>query len=343
MQQALAGPRGLRARPAGREGAVARPSAHCGRRRRAGPPARASAATREDSAHSLDAEKRDIQQMLNRPYKYGFQTFIDSETFPKGLDEDVVRAISAKKAEPEWMLEFRLKAFRKWLTMEPPAWSDNEHPAIDFQDLSYYSQPKMKEKKASLDEVDPELLRTFDKLGIPLNEQKRLANVAVDAVFDSVSIATTFREELAKAGVIFCSISEAVKEYPDLVKKYLGSVVRGACGGWRAAVAAAGGGGAGWSNPGQRARPAAAGGGGSGAPLAPAHPRSAPLPPAPSLPRPPTPPGARRRQLLRRAQQRGVQRRLVRVCAQGREEPHGAVDLLPHQRVGDGPGARGRW
>jgi hypothetical protein len=185
-----------------------------------------SAATEEGVVSDPVAdEKRDIQQMLNRPYKYGFQTFIESDTFPKGLDEDVVRAISAKKGEPDWMLEFRLRAFRKWLTLEEPRWSDNQHPVIDFQDLSYYSQPKMKEKKASLDEVDPELLKTFDKLGIPLNEQKRLANVAVDAVFDSVSIATTFREELSKAGVIFCSMSEAVKEYPELVKKYLGSVV----------------------------------------------------------------------------------------------------------------------
>jgi DNA-binding Lrp family transcriptional regulator len=173
----------------------------------------------------LSDEKKEISKLLNRPYKYGFKTYIESETFPKGLNEDVVRAISAKKGEPDWMLEFRLKAFRKWLTMEEPAWSDNFYPTIDFQNISYYSEPKMKEKKQSLDEVDPELLRTFDKLGIPLNEQKRLANVAVDAVFDSVSIATTFRGELAKAGVIFCSISEAVKEYPELVRKHMGSVV----------------------------------------------------------------------------------------------------------------------
>jgi hypothetical protein len=188
---------------------------------------RAAAAT--DSAvdeAELSDEKKDIQKLLNRPYKYGFQTIIESDTFPKGLSEDVVRAISAKKKEPEWMLEFRLRAYKKWLTMEEPAWSDNRYPTIDYQDLSYYSEPKVKEKKLSLDEVDPELLRTFDKLGIPLNEQKRLANVAVDAVFDSVSIATTFREELSKAGVIFCSISEAVREYPDLVRKHLGSVVR---------------------------------------------------------------------------------------------------------------------
>lgn len=173
----------------------------------------------------VEAQKRDLQKMLNKPYKYGFQTMIESETFPPGLNEDVVRAISAKKSEPEWMLDFRLRAFRKWLSMSPPEWSDNSYPPIDYQALSYYSEPKKKEQKQSLDEVDPELLETFDKLGIPLNEQKRLANVAVDAVFDSVSIATTFREELSKAGVVFCSISEAVKEYPDLVQKHLGSVV----------------------------------------------------------------------------------------------------------------------
>ena len=175
--------------------------------------------------NAVDQQKRDLQKMLDRPYKYGFQSIIESDTFPPGLDEDVVRAISVKKNEPEWMLDFRLRAFRKWQSMQEPSWSDNQYPPIDFQKLSYYSEPKKKQKKQSLDEVDPELLRTFDKLGIPLNEQKRLSNVAVDAVFDSVSIATTFREELAKAGVIFCSISEAVKEYPDIVKKNLGSVV----------------------------------------------------------------------------------------------------------------------
>lgn len=173
----------------------------------------------------LSDEKKDIQKMLSRPYKYGFKTIIESDVFPKGLNEDVVRAISAKKDEPEWLLDFRLRAFRKWLTMDDPRWSDNRYPVIDFQDLSYYSAPKQKPIKASMDEVDPELIATFEKLGIPLNEQKRLANVAVDAVFDSVSIATTFRKELAEAGVIFCSISEAVKEYPDLVRKHMGSVV----------------------------------------------------------------------------------------------------------------------
>ena len=170
-------------------------------------------------------EKDKIQKLLSREYKYGFKTIIESDVFPKGISEDVVRAISAKKGEPEWLLEFRLKAYRRWLTMEEPTWSDNSYPTIDYQGVSYYSAPKEIEKKKSLDEVDPALLATFDKLGIPLAEQKRLSNVAVDAVFDSVSIATTFREELGKAGVIFCSISEAVKEYPDLVRAYLGSVV----------------------------------------------------------------------------------------------------------------------
>ncbi|KAF5836102.1 iron-sulfur cluster assembly protein [Dunaliella salina] len=181
--------------------------------------------TVEEEEDSALAEKRHIQQLINRPYKFGFKTLIDSETFPKGLDEDVVRAISAKKGEPEWMLDFRLKAFRKWLTMEEPRWSDNSYPAFDYQGISYYSEPKIPEKKKSLDEVDPELLKTFEKLGIPLNEQKRMSNVAVDAVFDSVSIATTFREDLAKHGVIFCSISEAVHKYPEIVKRHMGSVV----------------------------------------------------------------------------------------------------------------------
>ena len=166
-----------------------------------------------------------IQKMLAKPYKAGFKTEIEADTIPKGLSEETVRLISAKKEEPEWMLEFRLKAFRKWLTMEEPDWSDNRYPDIDYQAVSYYSAPKVMEKKKSLDEVDPELLKTLDKLGIPLSEQKRLSNVAVDAVFDSVSIATTFREDLAKAGVIFCSISEAIKEYTDPIKKHLGSVV----------------------------------------------------------------------------------------------------------------------
>jgi len=185
----------------------------------------------KDSSKTLNVavenktEGEKIQDMLNKPYKWGFTTDIETLTIPKGLSEDTVRLISSKKNEPEWMLEFRLKAYRKWLTMEEPDWSDNKYPEIDYQAVSYYSAPKVLEKKESLDEVDPELLKTFDKLGIPLNEQKRMTNVAVDAVFDSVSVATTFRADLLKAGVIFCSISEAIKEYPELIKKYLGSVV----------------------------------------------------------------------------------------------------------------------
>jgi len=164
--------------------------------------------------------------LTNREYKYGFKTDIETETIPKGLTEDTVRLISAKKNEPEWMLEFRLKAFRHWLTLEEPAhWANFEYPRVEFQDITYYAAPKEKEKKKSLDEVDPELLDTFEKLGIPISEQKMLANVAVDAVFDSVSVATTYKEKLKEAGVIFCPFSEAVVEYPELIKKYLGSVV----------------------------------------------------------------------------------------------------------------------
>jgi Fe-S cluster assembly protein SufB len=158
-------------------------------------------------------------------YKYGFTTKVDMETFVKGLDEDVIRRISLRKEEPEFMLEFRLKAYEKWLTMEEPDWQFVNYPAIDYQDISYYSAPKEHEKLESLDQVDQEVLDTFEKLGIPLEEQKRLSNVAVDAVFDSVSVATTHKKKLADAGVIFCSISEALKEFPELVKRYLGSVV----------------------------------------------------------------------------------------------------------------------
>ncbi|HKX84500.1 MAG TPA: Fe-S cluster assembly protein SufB [Pyrinomonadaceae bacterium] len=164
--------------------------------------------------------------LTNREYKYGFVSDIESDVIPKGLSEDTVRLISSKKKEPEWMLEFRLKAYRNWLKMtEPDYWANFEYPRIDFQNISYYAAPKQKAKKASMDEVDPELVKTFEKLGIPLSEQKMLANVAVDAVFDSVSVATTYKEKLKKAGVIFCSFTEAVEEYPELVKKYLGSVV----------------------------------------------------------------------------------------------------------------------
>lgn len=158
-------------------------------------------------------------------YKYGFKTEIEAETFKKGLNEDVIRRISKNKNEPEFMLKYRLKAYEHWLTMKEPEWPHIHYPKIDYQDISYYSAPKKKESKSSLDEVDPEVLDTFNKLGIPLEEQKRLSNVAVDAVFDSVSVATTHKKKLADAGVIFCSISEALEEFPELVEKYLGSVV----------------------------------------------------------------------------------------------------------------------
>src|SRR5690349_1732819 len=164
--------------------------------------------------------------LANREYKYGWVTDIEAETIPRGLSEDTVRLISAKKGEPEWMLEFRLKAYRNWLKMEEPRrWPNITFPEVDYQDMIYYSAPKQKATKASLDEVDPELLRTFEKLGIPLSEQKQLAGVAVDAVFDSVSVATTYKEKLKKVGVIFCSFSEAVRGHPELVRAYLGSVV----------------------------------------------------------------------------------------------------------------------
>jgi Fe-S cluster assembly protein SufB len=164
--------------------------------------------------------------LSNREYKYGWVTDIEAETIPRGLSEDTVRLISAKKDEPEWMLDFRLKAYRHWLTMEEPRqWPNITFPQVDYQDMIYYSAPKQKASVASLDEVDPELLKTFEKLGIPLSEQKQLANVAVDAVFDSVSVATTYKEKLKKHGVIFCSFSEAVREHPEIVRKYLGSVV----------------------------------------------------------------------------------------------------------------------
>lgn len=167
----------------------------------------------------------ELEQFTKTDYKYGFTTDIEQEFAPKGLSEDTVRFISAKKEEPEWMLEWRLKAFRYWLKMKEPTWQNVHYPQINFQDIIYYAAPKPKEKLGSLDEVDPELLATFEKLGIPLDEQKILANVAVDVVFDSVSVTTTFKATLKEKGVIFCSISEAVKEHPDLVKKYLGSVV----------------------------------------------------------------------------------------------------------------------
>jgi Fe-S cluster assembly protein SufB len=171
----------------------------------------------------------ELQRLAQEEYKYGFYTDIESESLPPGLDEHVIRAISSKKREPEWMLEWRLKAYRQWLRMEEPRWAFVKYPAIDYQSISYYSAPKSKEDRPkSLDEVDPDLLETYRKLGIPLKEQEILAgvtNVAVDAVFDSVSVATTFQKKLAEQGVIFCPMSEAIREHPDLVRKYLGSVV----------------------------------------------------------------------------------------------------------------------
>ncbi|WP_099464458.1 Fe-S cluster assembly protein SufB [Parabacteroides provencensis] len=166
-----------------------------------------------------------INEVTSGDYKYGFVTEIDTETIHRGLDEETVRIISAKKNEPEWLLEFRLKAYRHWLTLEMPKWPHLTIPAIDYQDIIYYAAPKKKEGPKSLDEVDPELLKTFDKLGIPLEEQKHLSGMAVDAVMDSVSVKTTFKENLAEKGVIFCSFSEAVQHHPDLVQEYLGSVV----------------------------------------------------------------------------------------------------------------------
>jgi Fe-S cluster assembly protein SufB len=167
-----------------------------------------------------------VQDIANREYRAGFVTDIESETIPAGLDEDVIRLISAKKLEPQFMLEWRLKAFRHWLTMKEPTWANVHYPPIDYQSIVYYSAPKQKKDgPRSLEEVDPKLLETYEKLGIPLREREKLAGVAVDAVFDSVSVATTFREQLEKVGVIFCSFSEAVQKHPDLVEKWLGSVV----------------------------------------------------------------------------------------------------------------------
>ena len=168
---------------------------------------------------------RTIEELANREYQYGFVTDVEAETVPKGLNEEVVRLISEKKREPAWLLEWRLKAYRTWLTMTEPTWQNVRYPAIDYQNIIYYSAPKKRPTLNSLDEVDPEIRATFEKLGIPLEEQKLFAGVAVDAVFDSVSVATTFRTKLAELGIIFCSFSEAVQEHPDLVRKYLGTVV----------------------------------------------------------------------------------------------------------------------
>lgn len=174
---------------------------------------------------NMNDDRRQLEETVLSEYKYGFVTHIETDRAPKGLTEDTIRFISAKKNEPEWLLEWRLKAFRLWLTMEEPDWANIQYEKVDYQDITYYAAPKQKTKPKSLDEIDPELRRTFEKLGISLDEQKRLTGVAVDAVIDSVSIATTFKEQLAAEGIIFCSISEAVQEHPQLVQKYLGSVV----------------------------------------------------------------------------------------------------------------------
>ena len=173
----------------------------------------------------MSTEQSTIEQLANQEYKYGFVTDIPADTVPKGLNEEVIRLISSKKGEPEWMTEWRLKAFRQWQTMEEPRWPNVKYPPIDYQDISYYSAPKTKPALTSLDEVDPELRRTYEKLGISLAEQGRLSGVAVDAVFDSVSVATTFKDKLKELGIIFCSFSEALREHPDLVRRFLGSVV----------------------------------------------------------------------------------------------------------------------
>jgi Fe-S cluster assembly protein SufB len=166
-----------------------------------------------------------LKNLVNQPYKHGFVTEIKSDVAPKGLDEDTIRLISTKKNEPQWLLEFRLKAYQQWLKMDEPKWPNVKYPKIDFQAISYYSAPKSKKKLASMDEVDPELLRTFEKLGVPMNERAKLAGVAVDVIFDSVSVATTYKAKLAEVGIIFGSISEAVHQHPELVKQYLGTVV----------------------------------------------------------------------------------------------------------------------
>ena len=177
----------------------------------------------------MTTANRELNTIAAQEYRYGFVTDIEADVAPKGLNEDIVRWISAKKNEPEFMLQWRLKAFRHWVKLrdqeQTPTWAKVHYPPIDYQNIIYYSAPKSKVKLESLDEVDPELLRTYEKLGIPLEEQKRLAGVAVDAIFDSVSIATTFRKELSKHGIVFCSFSEALQEHPHLIQKYLGSVV----------------------------------------------------------------------------------------------------------------------
>ena len=173
----------------------------------------------------MSTSTQTIEQLASREYKYGFFTDIEQDSAPRGLNEDVIRLISAKKQEPAWLLDWRLKAYRTWLTMKEPTWSNVKYGPINYQDIIYYAAPKSRPAIESLDQVDPEIRRTFEKLGIPLEEQKLLSGVAIDAVFDSVSVATTFKEKLAELGIIFCSFSEAVQNHPDLIRKYLGTVV----------------------------------------------------------------------------------------------------------------------
>ena len=186
-------------------------------------PKELNTAGRSSAPEKMDDDA--VREFAKQEYKYGFETNVESELAPKGLNEDTIRFLSAKKEEPEWLLEWRLQAFRHWQTMAEPKWPHLRYADVDFQDIHYYAAPKKKKELKSLDEVDPEILATYEKLGIPLGEQKILAGVAVDAVFDSVSVATTFKAKLSEAGVLFCSFSEAVKEYPEIIKKYLGTVV----------------------------------------------------------------------------------------------------------------------
>ena len=172
-----------------------------------------------------EQDNKILSELTGSEYKYGFTTDVETEIIPKGLNEEVVRLISAKKGEPEWMLAYRLEAYRRWKTMTMPRWPHLDLPEIDFDDIIYYAAPKAKPKLNSLDEIDPKLKETFDKLGVPIEEQMMMSGVAVDAVMDSISVKTTFKETLSEKGIIFCSMSEAIRDYPDLVRKYLGSVV----------------------------------------------------------------------------------------------------------------------
>ena len=172
----------------------------------------------------MSKDNQVLEELTSKEYEHGWTTNIEADSAPKGLSEDIVKFISAKKNEPEWLLEWRLKAYRQWSKMKEPRWPNVTYPPIDYQDIIYYSAPKSKKLK-SIDDVDPELLRTFEKLGVPMNERAALAGVAVDVIFDSVSVATTYKQKLAEVGIIFCSISEAVRDHPELVRKYLGSVV----------------------------------------------------------------------------------------------------------------------